>query len=81
MDIPCQQCICFAVCKDSVPMRTCGTPFKYSLMGHIQNELITKCSLLNDFIYFNDDQSNSGNNMYVIIDYFKSKMGYNYRKE
>ena len=75
-DLPCIKCICFAVCKDSVPMRNSGT----ALMGHIQNELITKCSLLNDFIYFSkrtgEDNytTSSGEQMYKVINYFRSKM-------
>ena len=70
MDLPCVKCICFPVCKDTIPMRHSGT----ALMGHIQNELITKCSLLNDFIYFNDNDSSSRKNISVVMDYFRLKM-------
>ena len=76
MDLPCVKCLCFPVCKDGVPMRHSGT----ALMGHIQNVLITKCSLLNNFIYFtkrtgeyNGDES-SGEQMSRVMDYFRLKM-------
>ena len=68
MDIPCQDCICLAVCKDTVPARNCGTPIKYSLMSHIEVTLRNKCSLLNNFIYFNDDYTGCGNNLHVVME-------------
>ena len=71
MDIPCQQCICFAACKNTVPMRNSGA----ALMSHIEVTLRNKCSILNEFIYYNDDYSGCGNNLHVIMDYFRSKMG------
>jgi len=70
MDLPCIDCICFAICKDTVPMRHSGT----ALMGHIQNNLVNKCSLIHDFIYDNDSDKGSGVNIFIVTKYYKNKM-------
>jgi hypothetical protein len=68
MELPCIDCITFAVCKDTVPMRHSGT----ALGGHIESTLIKKCSLLHDFIY--NDNYNSGSAMIEVKKYFSKKM-------
>ena len=68
MPLPCIDCITFAICKDTVPMRHSGT----ALMGHIQGPLIDKCSLVHDYIYA--DGNDSGKNMSEVIKYFREKM-------
>ncbi len=67
-DLPCIDCVCFAICKDTTPMRHSGT----ALMGHIEGVLCNKCSLVHNFIY--NEGRESRKNILIVIDYFKKKM-------
>ena len=68
LNLPCKDCICLATCLgDTNPIHS-GT----ALMGHVQNVLITKCSLLNDYLYFNPGSPHSsGVLMNNVITFFR----------
>ena len=57
-------------------MRNSGT----ALMGHIESVLVKKCSLLDNYIYLCERTvahlytPSSGEQMYKVMDYFRSKM-------
>jgi len=67
MELPCINCIVFAICKDTVPMRHSGT----ALLTHIESTLMKKCSLIHDFVY-NDGKS--GIRIMEVKEYFRKKM-------
>lgn len=70
MKLPCIDCITFAICKDTVPMRHSGT----ALGSHIEGVLMKKCILIHDFVYFNNNEKSSGENMMKVKEYFNKKM-------
>ena len=69
MDIPCIKCICFPVCKSTIPNQNDTTLIYHELIHHIEAVLRLKCSLINNYIYYHANCSLEGYNK--LLDYFK----------
>lgn len=67
MNLPCINCLCFPICKSPISISNNNL----ELMCHIEQSLVYKCSLIYDFIYWNDNDQTFGTNMNLVMNYFR----------